>query len=229
MPTHNVKRSRTSAKRVTGQTLGPMKVATAKGRAAGNDGTGKISPNQEALDTRTLLARAAGEEFNRVGYYGTDTNRIARRAGFAPQTFYRHFNDKLDIFVAVYDHWRAEEAAALAAAIKSAPRQGASRAAAQTLVAHHRAWAIFRRSLRILAVDDHRVRATRAAGRRQQIAALAAMPSNARRSSDELFAAILMIERLCDAFADDEPANLGISEAVWMEHVRRAVADARGE
>ena len=40
-------------------------------------------------------------EFIESGYAGTDTNRIARRAGFAPQTFYRWFADKTAILRAV--------------------------------------------------------------------------------------------------------------------------------
>jgi AcrR family transcriptional regulator len=52
--------------------------------------------------TRERLVQAAAAEFREQGFAGTDTNRIARRAGFAPQTFYRWFTDKTEIFIAVY-------------------------------------------------------------------------------------------------------------------------------
>ena len=58
-----------------------------------------------ASDTRTRLLNAATEEFNEKGFAGTDTNQIARQAGFAPQTFYRWFDDKTQIFIAAYRGW----------------------------------------------------------------------------------------------------------------------------
>jgi len=45
-------------------------------------------------NTRQDLVEAAIAEFETVGFEGTNTNRIARAAGYAPQTFYRHFDDK---------------------------------------------------------------------------------------------------------------------------------------
>ena len=182
-----------------------------------------------ALDTRTRRVEAAGEEFNSVGFSGTDTNRIARKAGFAPQTFYRHFDDKLDVFLAVYARWRNEEAKALAKAANAFSGQGRSRAAAAVIIRHHRDWAILRRSLRMLAVEEPRVRAARAAGRQEQLNALAALPANASRSSGELAAAILTVERLCDALADGEPQDLGISDSQWIRTIVAAVAAARGD
>ena len=62
-------------------------------------------------DTGKLLLKAAAAEFNQRGYDGTDTNRIARRAGFAPQTFYRWYKDKEEIFIEVYREWQSSEAA----------------------------------------------------------------------------------------------------------------------
>ncbi len=59
-------------------------------------------------DTRDRLVAAAARAFNRAGYHGTDSNRIARAAGYAPATFYKHFADKRAIFVAAT---RAQQAA----------------------------------------------------------------------------------------------------------------------
>ncbi len=186
-------------------------------------------PRQEAADTRTLLIEAAGQAFNTSGFLGTDTNRIARMAGFAPQTFYRHFADKLDVFLAVYERWRDEESAALANAIKSKPVNGQARAAAEVLVRHHRDWSIFRRSLRQLALAEPRVRAARTAGRERQLDRLAALPENKQRSKAELVAALLTVERLCDALADGEPQDLGLSEAHWTVLIALSVTAARGD
>jgi AcrR family transcriptional regulator len=55
------------------------------------------------------LVAAGANEFNRVGYGGTDSNRIARAAGYAPGTFYKHFADKRDVFLAAYEAWVTAE------------------------------------------------------------------------------------------------------------------------
>ena len=193
-----------------------------------------LSPRKHNLPatggtTRQALTAAAASEFNTHGYYGTDTNRIARSAGFAPQTFYRHFKDKLDVFLAVYEHWRDSEAAVLAGVLKATPAADRPAAAAQIIIRHHRDWAVFRRSLRLLAVEETRVRTARAGGRAAQTDALAALDTNAGRSRAAIAAAILTIERLCDAMADTEHADLDIPDADWTRQIEIAVAAARGE
>src|SRR6202453_5320178 len=59
--------------------------------------------------TRARLVTTAGDIFNRVGYHGTDSNRIAKEAGYATGTFYKHFKDKREAFLAVYERWIAAE------------------------------------------------------------------------------------------------------------------------
>ena len=49
----------------------------------------------QSADTRERLVAAAAAVFNRDGYHGTDSNRLARAAGYAPATFYKHFPDCL--------------------------------------------------------------------------------------------------------------------------------------
>src|ERR1700721_3815023 len=60
-------------------------------------------------ETRARLVTTAGEIFNRVGYHGTDSNRIAKEAGYATGTFYKHFKDKREAFLAVYEAWVTSE------------------------------------------------------------------------------------------------------------------------
>ncbi len=60
-------------------------------------------------ESRRALVDAAARIFNTVGYHGTDTNRIARAAGYTPGSFYTHFRDKKSIFLEVYRRWVEEE------------------------------------------------------------------------------------------------------------------------
>jgi len=173
-------------------------------------------------ETSDRLLNAAEAEFNSRGFEGTDTNRIARRAGYAPQTFYRHYKDKTAIFLAVYDRWWREEGAAIGKIIAAG---GRAEDIARVVLRFHARWRIFRRSLRHLAVADKRVRAARAAARLQQLAVL---PGAAKRKQAELAAALLALERLCDAAAEGEFADLGISGSAVSAAVSAAVRATHG-
>lgn len=149
------------------------------------------------------LVDAAIAEFEATGFDGTNTNRIARAAGYAPQTFYRHFEDKTAMFLTVYEQWYRDELAQLAGAHSRAE-------AARIIVERHRATLRFRRSLRQLAHSDRKVAIARATSRSLQIDRLAdAAPGRARA---ELAATLLKIERLADAIAESEFEDLGIGE-----------------
>jgi AcrR family transcriptional regulator len=116
--------------------------------------------------TPERLLRAAAQEFNDQGFGGTDTNKIARRAGFAPQTFYRWYQDKVEIFIKTYERWQREELDTLSELLA----EGASDIRlTRAVVAHHEAYLVFRRSLRQLAVENEAVRAARARSRLNQI------------------------------------------------------------
>ena len=108
--------------------------------------------------TRAALIEAAARIFNSDGYHGTDSNRIAREAGYAPGTFYIHFADKLAIFLDVYENWVSAEWSSIEAILKSG---GSARAVrmrlSRAVLEHHRKWRTFRASLRALSATDERV------------------------------------------------------------------------
>jgi AcrR family transcriptional regulator len=156
---------------------------------------------------RTALIDAARQEFEDHGFNGTNSNAIARRADYAPQTFYRHFDDKLAIFLAVYEEWAQSEA-------RDVEHASTEEAIADALIAHHITHRIFRRSLRTLTVTDDRVGAARAKMRELQISALAARSSRfAQQGRGDQLAHLFTIERLCDAIADGEFERCGIGTA----------------
>ncbi|MCA3722115.1 hypothetical protein [Phenylobacterium sp.] len=97
-------------------------------------------------ETRTLLLAAGGTEFNTASFGGPDINRIARVAGYAPQTFDRHLAEKTEILIRVHERSQDDERAKIASTMQASP-SGAS----------HRERAGFRRSLRLFSVDDDRV------------------------------------------------------------------------
>src|SRR6266446_5308044 len=126
----------------------------------------RIERTRNPDESRRALIEAAATLFNSVGYNGTDSNRIARAAGYAPGTFYTHFPDKLSIFLAVYESWVAAEFEAMSHALEAegSPRTRRARLAA-TILDHHRKWRGFRSSLRALYATDPVVREARLAQR----------------------------------------------------------------
>lgn len=165
-------------------------------------------------NTRQNLVDAAIAEFEAVGFEGTNTNRIARAAGYAPQTFYRHFEDKMAMFLTVYEQWYRDELAQLEGAHSSAE-------AARIIVERHRATLRFRRSLRQLACSDSRVAQARATSRNLQINKLDRATHNLSRA--ELAAALFRIERLADAIAEGEFEDLRIGEDAALEQLAQAL------
>lgn len=156
-------------------------------------------------------------EFNAHGFAGTDSNRIARRAGFAPQTFYRWFKDKTEIFIACYRAWEDEETAALRALTESG---ASSEAFVQAGIDQHGRYLMFRRSLKLLSLENPQVRAARAQSRLRQVAQIRAW-SRLTDSDEDLAVALLQMERLTDAIAEGELADMGLSEGA----ARQALAD----
>jgi AcrR family transcriptional regulator len=181
--------------------------------------------------TRARLVAAAAEIFNRDGYHGTDSNALARAAGYSPGTFYRHFPDKRAVFLAAYQAWVATEWDEIGRLV--ADQQPASRrpaAAAVTVVGwvvgHHRRWRRLRASLRGLAGEDEETRAFYLQQRRWQLDSMARLrPSpRARRRRREQDAVLLYtMERVCDAIADGELDALGLDERRTVALLERLV------
>jgi AcrR family transcriptional regulator len=157
--------------------------------------------------TAEKLVRAAASEFNEHGFLGTDTNRIARRAGFAPQTFYRWFGDKTEIFVKVYERWQQEEASMLQRLLA---KDASDARLVQAVVTHHRRFRIFRRSLRQMSIEDDVVRKARAESRLNQIAQIRKWNPAQPASTADLAVALFKVERLADALAEGEFDDMGI-------------------
>lgn len=174
-------------------------------------------------DTATALLQAAVAEFVERGYGDTDTNRIARRAGFAPQTFYRWYSDKLDIFIKVYQAWEEAEHSMLDSLLteRASPAQ-----IAQRWVQGHQSFLQFRRSLRELCLLEPRVRDARTTTRHQQIQHI--LSSNPHAPDEATLAALLIqIERLSEALAEGEIDDLKLDTAPAYAALAGLIAQLR--
>ncbi len=158
-----------------------MEAPAAKGAPSRPSGKPRRPKRGAPADTRERLVAAAAAVFNRDGYHGTDSNRLARAAGYAPATFYKHFADKRAILLAAYEAWVTSEWRSIAAVLRGSPSAADRAERIVTFVlGHHRRWKGLRASLRALIATDPVVRRFHRAQRRRQLEILAGMRRSAR-------------------------------------------------
>ena len=66
-------------------------------------GTHGLDPSLVAASQRTRLLEATGRAVAEKGYAAATIDDIVRGAGVSKKTFYEHFTDKLDCFLAAYE------------------------------------------------------------------------------------------------------------------------------
>ena len=157
--------------------------------------------------TRARLVASATREFTRAGYLGTDSNRLARAAGYAPGVFYRHFRDKRALFLEVYRNFVEAEWQALTALPPGDPATRA-RAMVDLILGFHREWRGLRRSLHILCATDASVRRAYQRARARQLDWLAERAPHLPRERAALL--LYLFERTSDGVAEGEPATRGL-------------------
>jgi AcrR family transcriptional regulator len=180
--------------------------------------------------TRARLLAAAAQLFNKVGYHGTDSNRIARRAGYSPGIFYKHFRDKREIFLAVYEEWVASEWKAAASHLETREATPAmARRLIANLVQFHARWRGLRASLIELVFTDPHIRRFYRDQRRRQLDLMAKLreqigaPPRCREDDAIL---LFLLERTGDAIAHNELRELRLNRASVIKALEKKVADA---
>jgi AcrR family transcriptional regulator len=182
--------------------------------------------------TRERLVAAAARLFNRAGYHGTDSNQIAREAGYATGVFYKHFADKREIFLAAYETWVVSEWKAVEdqLSLGGAPEAIARRLVALTVDFHTR-WRGLRASLMELVFTDAKVRRFYREQRKRQLDLMARIRSEIgaprhRREDDAIH--LFTMERTGDAIAQGELRELGLDREVVIGSLVKRVAALLG-
>ena len=182
--------------------------------------------------TRERLLTAAAALFNRHGYHGTDSNRIAKAAGYATGTFYKHFRNKRQAFLAAYQRWATDEWGAVQAElVQHHPPEQLARRLVHLAIAFHTRWRGLRASLHELLFTDARVKRFCCEQRRQQIdlmAALRAAQGWRPRAREEDAVLLFSCERTYDAIARGELEASGLGRAMVVEAMVRKVSEALG-
>ncbi len=183
-------------------------------------GTGRSPKERPArglpAETRARLVEAAARVFNRVGYHGTDSNRIAHAAGYAAGTFYKHFADKHEVFLEAWEAWVTAEWAAVDAALsRGGARSERAERIVELVLEWHRRWRGFRASMLALVATDAAARRVHRAQRRRQLRLLRALrerSGGAPHPVEDDALLLFTLERVADAIAHGEARTLGLSE-----------------
>ena len=178
--------------------------------------------------TRERLVAAAARLFNRTGYHGTDSNQIAREAGYATGVFYKHFADKREIFLAAYETWVVSEWKAVEDQLSSGrtPEATARKLVALTVDFHTR-WKGLRTSLMELVASDARVRRFYREQRKRQLDLMARIRGEIgapRHRPEEDAIHLFTMERTADAIAQGEVRDLGLDRDVVIDALVKKVA-----
>jgi AcrR family transcriptional regulator len=178
--------------------------------------------------TRERLVAAAAKLFNRAGYHGTDSNQIARAAGYATGVFYKHFADKREIFLAAYETWVVSEWKAVENQLSLGdPPAVTARRLVELTVDFHTRWLGLRASLMELVFTDAKVRRFYRDQRRQQLDLMARIRSRIgapRRRCEDDAIHLFTMERTGDAIAQGEVGELGLDREVVIEALVKKVA-----
>jgi AcrR family transcriptional regulator len=175
------------------------------------------SPEQ----TRERLVAAAAIQFNRFGFHGTDSNSIAREAGYATGTFYKHFREKREIFLAAYEHWLAAEWKGVDDELSQMRNaEETAKRLVELTIRFHTEWRGLRASLMELVFSDPEVRRFFRKQRRRQLDHIVELRSRfalppQTREQDAIF--MCLTERVYDAIGLGEIQSLGLDQSVVIE------------
>ena len=171
--------------------------------------------------TRERLIAAAAIQFNRFGYHGTDSNNIAKEAGYATGTFYKHFRDKREIFLAAYERWVVAQWKEIGDALS---RMNDARHTARLLVEvsikFHTEWRGLRASLMELVFSDPEARKFFRTQRRRQLDLIAEIRARfdlSPRTVEQDAIHLYTTERVFDALGQGEIQSLGLDRTAVIE------------
>src|ERR1700678_403394 len=169
-------------------------------RRSGEQAAASRPPRGIPEETRDRLITAAARQFNRFGFHGTDSNSIAKEAGYAAGTFYKHFRNKREVFLVVYERWLAAEWKEVddeLSKVKNAEKT--ARRIVALIIRFHTEWSGLRASLMELVFSDPEVRKSFRRQRRRQLDHIMELRSRLRlplQTSEEDAIFMCMTERV---------------------------------
>lgn len=163
-------------------------------------------------------------EFIEHGFAGTDTNRIARRAGFAPQTFYRWFTDKKAILTSVLDVWLEAERDTWWAVMNDTTLP--PELLVDACIDNMRPFLTFRQHLRSVLLNDPALNDQHAQSRRRLIMNLAGEDLNPERLA-AMASLLCQADALMEVLARGDLTSMGLSDTPGRADLTRLLQRLR--
>jgi AcrR family transcriptional regulator len=171
--------------------------------------------------TRERIIDGAATLFNQFGYNGTDSNSIAKEAGYATGTFYKHFQDKREVFLAVYERWLTAEWQAIDEELsKGRLPDETARRIVDISIKFHTEWRGLRASLMELIFSDEDARKYFRKQRRRQLEVMSGLRQRLglpQRTREQDAIHLFLTERVFDALGQGEIQALGLDRKVVVE------------
>ena len=171
--------------------------------------------------TRERIIDGAAALFNQFGYNGTDSNSIAKEAGYATGTFYKHFQDKREAFLAVYERWLTAEWQAIDEELsKGHSPDATARRIVEISIKSHTEWRGLRASLMELIFSDEDARKYFRKQRRRQLEVMSELRQRLglpQRTREQDAVHLFLTERVFDALGQGETQALGLDRKVVVE------------
>ena len=171
--------------------------------------------------TRERIIDGAAALFNQFGYNGTDSNSIAKEAGYATGTFYKHFQDKREVFLAVYERWLTAEWQAIDEELsKGHSPDATARRIVEISIKSHTEWRGLRASLMELIFSDEDARKYFRKQRRRQLEVMSELRQRLGlppRTREQDAVHLFLTERVFDALGQGEIQALGLDRKVVVE------------
>ncbi len=123
----------------------------------------RVPKQERSIEKKNKIIQAGYELFSEVGYYGTNTAEIAKRAGVSTGIVYGYFADKRDILICVLEIYIDNVYTPLADIVEKTPRPVDVRRLALSVIdktiALHTRYAKLHNTLHSLATTDEAVNA----------------------------------------------------------------------
>jgi AcrR family transcriptional regulator len=177
--------------------------------------------------TRERIIDGASHLFNQFGYHGTDSNSIAKEAGYATGTFYKHFQDKRAVFLAVYERWLTAEWKAIDEELsRERPAHETARRIVDISIKFHAEWRGLRASLMELIFSDEDARKFFRKQRRRQLKVMSQLRQRlglTQRTREQDAIHLFLTERVFDALGQGEIQALGLDRKVVVDFMVETV------
>lgn len=184
------------------------------------DGSQSSASRFSRADPERLIT-AAANQFNRFGFHGTDSNSIAKEAGYATGTFYKHFRDKREVFLAAYERWLAAEWKEVDDELSQMKKaKETAKRLVELTIRFHTEWRGLRASLMELVFSDPEVRRFFRKQRRSQLDHIVEIRSRLKlppQTSEQDAIFMCLTERVYDAIGQGEIQSLGLDQAAVID------------